>query len=444
MASQNDTRPTFGVTQDGFVLKGVDRIVADQQARAREMFGEDVDLDLTSGSALRKVLDAVSWDTHELWRGMEAQFYANFVTTASGAGLDLLGTDLGLSRRDLPAVGEVLLTLAGGEPGRRYVLPEGTVIVTTAAPTRAFRTAEAVVLDPAVPAATVGVRAVARGPAGNLPVQQALQLDPGWATLHLNLGTATVTPTNPNPFGGGELTEPDPDYRARLLGLPRTLWTPEAVLAQVLDLDGVRDAALFDPLGGVDVSQSYFSMFVFGGRAFAKPRQVGSPYYFDIVVATEPGWPWRTGGGPVPGVYDTVLETVRQFRPASVFPNITPADVVDVGVRATVVVQAGHDEDAIRANLLDALRASVGSLRLGRGVQYSDVLLLARTAPGVIDVQNLHLRRCPPAFDAVVLGDPAFGQSVELAIGDNLALLPQEVAQLSIDSQLIDIVVSAP
>src|SRR4051812_27925905 len=187
LASQNDQAggPTFGVTPDGFVLKGIDRIVADQQARAREMFGEDVDV--TSGSALRKVLDAVSWDSQELWRGMEAQFYANFVTTASGAGLDLLGTDLGLSRRNLPAAGQVLLTLAGGGPGRRYVLPEGTVVVTTAAPVRAFRTVAPVTLDAAVSAATVGVRAVARGPAGNLPPQQALQLDPGWVALHLNL-----------------------------------------------------------------------------------------------------------------------------------------------------------------------------------------------------------------------------------------------------------------
>src|SRR5262249_31390288 len=163
-----------------------------------------------------------------------------------------------------PAAGEVVLTLGGGAPGRRYVLPEGTVVVTTTAPARAFRSVAPVTLDTATPAATVGVRAVARGPAGNLPAHQALALDPGWAALPLTLGPATVTPTNPNPFAGGELTEPDADYRARLLGLPRTLWTPDAVLARILDLDGVRDAALFDPLGGVDVSQSYYSMFLFG------------------------------------------------------------------------------------------------------------------------------------------------------------------------------------
>jgi hypothetical protein len=442
LADQAD-RNTFGVTPDGFVLKGIDRIVADQQARARAMFGDDVDL--TSGGALRKVLDAVAWDTHELWRGMEAQYYANFVTTATGPSLDLLGTDLGMPRRMLQATGQVLFTLVNGAQGRRYVLPEGTLVRTSAPPTLAFRTVAPVTLDAATtPALAVGVRAVARGPAGNLPILQPLLIDPGWAALHLTLGSATVTPTNPGPFAGGELAEPDADYRARLLSIPRTLWTPDAVLAQILDLDGVRDAALFDPLGGVDVSQSYFSLFLFGGRAFAKPRQVGSPYYFDIVVATEPGWPWLTGGGPVPGVYDTALATVRQWRPVSIFPSIVQADVVDVGIRATLLVQAGHDQDAIRSDLLNALHATVDSIRLGRGVLYSDVMLMARTAAGVVDVQNLHLRRYPPAFDTHTFGGTAFGQSVELAIGENLTLLPQEVAQFSIDSQLIDIVVISP
>jgi baseplate J-like protein len=435
-------RGSFGVTPDGFVLKGIDSIVAGQQARAREMFGDDVDL--TSGSALRKVMDAVAWDAQELWRSLESQYYANFVTTASGASLELLGTDLGLPRRLLQATGQVLLTLSNGAPGRRYVLPEGTVVTTVGPPLLAFRTVAPVTVDAAAPAVAVGVRAAARGPAGNRPPQQALRIDPGWAALHLTLGPATVVPTNSGAFSGGELAEPDGDYRPRLLGLPRTLWTPDAVLAQVLDLDGVRDAALFDPLGGVDVSQSYFSMFVFGSRAFALPRQVGSPYYFDVVVATEPGWPWHTDGGPVPGVYDSVIDAVRQTRPASIFPNVIQADVVDVGVRATLLVLAGHDQDAIRGKLLEALHASVDRLRLGRGVLYSDVLLTARTAAGVIDVQNLHLRRCPPAFDGIAFGDPVFGQTVELAVGENLTLQPREVAQFSIDSELIDIEVVAP
>lgn len=430
----------FGVTEDGFVLKGIDRIIADQQVRARAMFGDDVDL--SSGSALRKVMDAVAWSAHELWRGLERQYYANFVTTAQGPSLDLLGTDLGIPRRELPATGQVTLTLTGAAAGRPYLFPEGVVIQTVGAPAISFRTTAPVTLTDTSPVTTVGVQAASGGPAANLAPGAALMLDPAWATLYLNLGPATVTVASALAFSGGDLMEADADYRARLLGVPRTIWTPDAVLAAVLNLDGVRDAAVFDPLGGVDVSRSYFNMFLFNQRAFSMDRQIGSPYYFDIVVATEPGWPWLTGGGSIPGVYDNVVETVRQLRPASIFPNVIQANQVDVGLRATLVTRAGHDQDAIRASLLDTLHTSVNTLRMGTGVLFSDVMFLIRSIPGVVDVQRLHLRRCPPAFDGIDFSGAAFGQSVELAMGENLDLAPDEVALFTLESQLSDIEVT--
>lgn len=426
----------FGVTADGFVLKGIDRIVADQQSRAQAMFGADVDL--TSGSALRKVLDAVAWDAHELWRSLEAQYYANFVTTATGPSLDLLGTDLGIARLNLQAQGQVLLTLANGAPGRSYVLPEGTVIQTATPPLVSFRTSAAVTLGPDQPSSTVGVVAVGRGPAGNLPAAQQLQLDAGWAALHLNLGGATVTPGNPEPFSGGDLFEADADYRSRLLGVPRTIWTADSLLGQVLAVDGVRDAAIFDPLGGV-ASQSYFNMFRYGQRAFSIQRQLGSPYYFDIVVAPEPGWPWTTDGGSVPGIYDTLLAVVAQWRPASIFPNIVQANEVSIGIRATLIIRPGQNEDAIKGQIIGALRASVDNVRLGRSVLYSDVMLIVRSVPGVVDVQNLHLRRNPPVFAEFKFSGAVYGQSAELDIGEYAQLAPDEIAQFSVDSGLIDI-----
>ena len=45
----------FGVTKTGFIIKPFQDILDDKAARAREMFGDDVDL--RSTSALRKILD---------------------------------------------------------------------------------------------------------------------------------------------------------------------------------------------------------------------------------------------------------------------------------------------------------------------------------------------------------------------------------------------------
>ena len=66
-------------------------------------------------------------------------------------------------------------------------------------------------------------------------------------------------------------------------------------------------------------------------------------------------------------------------------------------------------------------------------------MLIARQVPGVTDVQNLHLRRNPPVFAEIKFSGALYGQSVELDIGENAVLAPDEIAQFSVDSGLIDI-----
>jgi hypothetical protein len=429
--------PTHGVTPDGFVLKGLDELVAEAQARARVAFGDDVDLG--SGSALRKVIDAAAWDVHDLWRALEEQFYASFTTTAQGPALDLLGTDLGLARRNLFATGTVGVTLGGTvAAGRRYVLPEATPITVGGGPV-GLRTVHPVALDEVTLTADVAVEATVRGPAGDVLPGTALEVAPAWSAANLRLDGATLTLATPTGVGGGAGVEADDAYRARLLGVPRTLWTRDAVLSAVLDVDGVRDADVLDPLGGIDVTQSYFTVFAFGQRAFSRSRQTGSPYYFDVVVATRPGYDWVAAPGGSGGVRDAVLDVVREVRPVSVFPNLVHANAVDVGVRARLVTAAGHDADAVRGAFLDSLRTTVGDLRLGRGVLASDVLVLARSVPGVIDVQHLHLRRGPAALGGINFGGGRFGEAVEAAAGENLDLVPDEIAVFAVDSPLNDV-----
>ena len=435
----NGTGTQFGVTPDGFVLKAVDQILADEQSRARQMFGDDVDL--SSGSPLRKILDAVAWQAHDLWKGMERQYYANFVTTGDGPDLDLLGTDLGVTRWNLYAQGQVTLTLKNGQPGRSYTLSEGTVVQTAGPSPLLFRTLEPAGLTANVPVQTVSAEATVRGVAGNIAAGQLTQLNAESSFL-LNLGTATVSPKNDQPFAGGEILESDNDYRARLVGYPRTIWTVDRLSAAVKDVDGVRDCRVFDPLGGVDVSQSYFNVFAFGQRTFSLDRRLYSPYYFDVVVATQPGWPWRTTL-VMTGVFERVLDTIRDLRPVSIFPNVVPANEVEIGLRATLVIEPGHDRDAILGHLLAGLRQYVSALNLGSGVLHSDVVVLMRSVVGVADVQNVHLRRCPAQFAKVNFGGALFRQPIESAIGENISLAPDEIPFFVIDSKLIDVEVTS-
>ena len=431
----------YGVTPDGFVLKGFDTILADSLDRARAAFP---DADLHSTSPLRKILEVAADEDARLWRRLEDLYYSGFLSTAVGDELDLLGDDVGLHRNLLHAAGSVTLTLGSPQAGRRYVLPEGTVVVTSATPHLAFHTTGPVELSADAPEASADVVAFDRGAAGDLAAGTALQVDPAYAAARLALGAGTtIAVANPQPFHGGDVPEADEAYRARLLGYPRSIWTLDSARAAVLEVDGVTDVLLDDSLGGVDASQSYFNLFDYGQRLFSAARRFGEPYFFRVVVAHEFARPWQTEG-VVTGILEGVTAALDRVRPAGIHPHVVQADHIEVGVRARVVADPGFDEQALIAALKEALAANVGSLKLGRDVLYSQVMRAFAEQPGVVDVQGMRLRRCPPAFGRITFGAvPYQADVVEVAPGENLAIGPAEVAVFRLDSELIDVQVVA-
>src|SRR5262249_50623968 len=91
-----------------------------------------------------------------------------------------------------------------------------------------------------------GARARVRA-GGGVAAGQIAGLDPVYRTASLDtLGPATLAAENQQPFSGGAAAEADEVYRARLLGLPRNIWTLESVRRAVLDVSGVIDVLLFD------------------------------------------------------------------------------------------------------------------------------------------------------------------------------------------------------
>jgi uncharacterized phage protein gp47/JayE len=426
----------FGVRAAGFTIKGLDVILSESMSRAVQMFGSTVDL--TATSPLRKILEVTAAEDSELWKSMEDLYYSNFVSTAVGDNLDLLGLDLGLPRQQLFAQGTVTFKINNPQPGRQYILPLGTVVVT--ASSIAFYTTALLTLSASLPQADVAVQAFERGPQGNIAANQITGIDPVYQQIYINLGAGTtIQVTNAQPFTGGEQTEVDDDYRARLLGYPRNIWTLESVRSAVLGVEGVIDAFLFDPLGGADVSQSFFNLFNFNERLFSGERSLGEPYFFNIIVAHEPAWPWRTQGA-VTGIYDNVSAAVDLVRPIGIHPNIIEADHIEVGVQATVIIEPGQDQQSLLASIKQSIAANIGAFKLGDNVLFSQVMRAFVEQPGVFDVQGLHLRRCPPAFGRITFGNVPFQASViEAAVGENLVMGPMEIAFFSIDSALNDL-----
>ncbi|MFF5302028.1 baseplate J/gp47 family protein [Streptomyces sp. NPDC013161] len=432
----------YGVTADGFVLKPVDVILSESFDRARAAFPG---ADLTSTSALRKILETAAAEDGELWKRLEDLYYANFISTASGDALDLLGEDTGLERAPLASTGTVTVTLNNGVEGRSYVLPQGAILVTAARPgrpARSFGTVAPVVLDTNTPTADIGVVAFEPGPDGDVDDGTITGIDPAYETVYLtDLGAAEFEVTNRAATTGGTEEEGDGAYRGRLLGIARNLWTVEAVAQAALGVGGVLDVVLSDPLGGVDVSQSYFDLFHFDQRAFSSERRVGQPYFFTVVVAHDFRWPWHTTGS-VPGVFERVGAAVDTVRPIGIHADIVEADHIEVGVRATLVIAPGSDGVALLSAVRRRLATDIGALRLGGDVLYAQVVSAFVEQPGVLDVQGLHLRRAPAAFGRITFGDVPFQRVLaEGAVGENLVMGPTELATFTVDGDAFDVTV---
>ncbi|WP_026531482.1 baseplate J/gp47 family protein [Arthrobacter sp. H41] len=433
----------YGVTSAGFVVKGLDVLLGEAFERARDAFGRDVDL--TPTSPLRKIIEVTVLEDAEIWKRIEDSYYAGFVSTAVGDSLDLLGEDVGIVRREAFATGSVTLTLSSGLPGREYVVGDATVIVSTAVPSLAFTTEGVVTLTAAVPTAEVTVGCLIRGSVGNVLAGDLTTIDPvQLAARFSDYAPATLAVTNAVTLTGGGTPEADDVYRGRLLGTSRTWWTLESVQQAVFGVDGVVDVMVSDPLGGVDVTQSYFNAFDFGQRLFSAERRLGEVYTFDVVVAHEYRWPWETTGA-VPGVVERVRAALDLVRPPGIHPSIIEADHIDIGLRATVVVEPGYDQAALLARIMDRIGTEAAALRLGNDVLSSQVMRAFTDEPGVIDVQGLHLRRGPAVLGRITLGGVAYlSVPVEAAIGENLAMSPTELAMFRPDSGLTVIEVVTP
>ena len=129
------------------------------------------------------------------------------------------------------------------------------------------------------------------------------------------------------------------------------------------------------------------------------------------------------------------------MRPISIFPNVRPANEVSIGVRAKVLVLPGHDTKAALAAIRQALEARVNATGLGNAILYAEVVCDIMSLPGVVDVQQFHLRRNPPRMSTIAFGrsERFSGDPIEAAVGENVLLRPDEIGVFNIDSQLVDV-----
>src|SRR3990172_1968981 len=81
----------YGLTSTGFVAKPFARLLAEKLALARALFGQD--LDLGSGSVLRKLFEVTALEDARTWAALSSMYDNGFVGAAVGAALSRLGDE---------------------------------------------------------------------------------------------------------------------------------------------------------------------------------------------------------------------------------------------------------------------------------------------------------------------------------------------------------------
>ncbi|WP_428341213.1 hypothetical protein [Mycobacterium sp.] len=452
----------FGVTAAGFLPKPFARLLAEKIALAQQLI--DANLDLSSGSVIRKLLEISALEDARTWSALGAHFDDSFIPSATGRALSDLGAELGISRPNLAATGRVNLTLHGALPAgvAHIAMPRGSRLLTPGGHRVAM--ASSVELSASLTTLDVPIVSFDPGPVGNLTPtvsdvsgnfpQRIDRFEPadakltamreadalaGLGALASATGAGLVKIKHTTALSGGEQQWSDSAYRALLLRAPRGLWNVDAISLTVSLVPGVRQVAVRDGWGGLDLSQSIFGDFDFVERLFAAERDLATPYYVSVLVAPTEAAIWDGPGG----LLDSIQSAIRDVRPVGVFPDVRQADQVFTAVKADVItsgltlptgtsdaVNASPAALAVKNRLIERLHGVVDTLTLGEPVRCAAVSHALMSEPGVVDVVNQRLVRGPRQLDTVGPTTDFDASTQMLGQDQNLNLTADQIAVL--------------
>ena len=444
---------SFGVTAAGFSAKPFARVLAEKLVLAQAVLGDAVDLG--SGSVMRKLFEVSALEDARIWAQLAATYDDMHVASARGHALDRLGEELGIPRPHEAATGQILLKLVDALPApiTTLVIPRGARMLTTGG--HHVSLSEPAVLSATSKQQQVAVEAFYPGPSHNLDPSFAVgtefpQKIDRWhradaKLVELNAAEQAahkvlVGIEHTQPLRGGERFWPDLRYRQLLLRAPRSIWTLAAVELAVAMVPGVRQVQVQDRHGGLDLQKSIFGNFNFIERLFAAERDLGSPYFFSVLVAPTAAAIW---GGPG-GLRAAIEQALEDVRPIGIYPSLREAEEVGVGVSAQLVVRglplptgptatvnASSAAAELRKRLHVRLQRYIDGLPFGEPVRTSEVIWAMMSEPGIADVRDVRLVRFPaepqPGSAAMPTDTPLAPVVVELPVGENLALQSDQV-----------------
>lgn len=387
--------------RNGFKRKNFADLQAEMETKAKELFGENVNLTLKSPLGI--LIWLFAWFLSKVWELAEKVYNSAFVTKAEGVQLDYL-TPFYHTSREPEQYAFVTLAFTGTPhytilEGNRYETKSGIDFALTEnveLDSQGNGSGKAICLTPGV---------IGNVEANTITVQSEPSAD-------------VFTVTNPEKAEGGREEETDDELKKRLFnsGAGGGSATPNAILAAVLGVPGVRAANIAvnntnEPANGLPPKS--FQVYTLGGDSQAIAEAIFS----------------KGAGGIEP--FGTTSVTVEDIAGNTHTVKYTPATAIDIFSNVNVTTDSTFQANGI-TQIKDAIIALIGGtasdgttytgLNMGEDVIYSRVLTAVMGVQGVTD--------------ATV----TIGTTVETQGTANIVINANEVAQ--IDSDKISVVVS--
>lgn len=313
--------------ENGFKKKTYAELIEEMEAKAREGFGETINL--SPRSFLGILIRLYAWFLAIVWQVIEKVYNNSFPGTAEGVSLDRAVRFKGISRNlEEYAYGKVKIR---GTPGA--TIETGFIVGTKN--NIYFETTEDAVLDE-IGEAIVEIYAEEKGTQGNVAageITEILYPDPEVIFEVINL----------EPTAGGTDRETDTALYTRYQSYPPNKGSSdlEGIQAELLEIPGVRDAIVSQNTSMVEkdgIPPKSIAPFVFGGTDLDVAKAIFG----------------RKAGG-IQSFGSTVVE-VFDSKNIKHYIGFTRPEIIQIYVRVTLTKKANFPSDGIeivRAQILN-------------------------------------------------------------------------------------------
>ncbi|HFL0060181.1 TPA: baseplate J/gp47 family protein [Listeria monocytogenes] len=217
--------------EHGFKRKTYDELLTDMESKAKELYGEDINL--SSHSALGVFLRIIAWFLSLVHELAERVYSSGFISTADGIQLDRLGSNISVLREPaMPAVVTLELT---GNPG--YTVEEGVQ----------FKTKNDIVFE-MVDVVTLDSSGYGTGQAISQIYSDKANVPANSITVVAEPSEDILTVNNPAKADGGSEKENDTTYRARIKVAAQASPGPpvNGIITALNQVAGVRSVSVIE------------------------------------------------------------------------------------------------------------------------------------------------------------------------------------------------------